>query len=197
MPNTTPNRGYEYPLYQAPTMNFPAQIQTLAEDMSTDVGDLESAIAGAYQRPSAHVYTLTAQSVSASATTAMSFAGGFTDYANGITPNLAASGGVTLTQQGVYLVTGYISLTAPGSGSTFTVQLSLNSNKGYIPTLARVTVRGGATMDSWVSVTSLHYNDGVGNDNIRMDLWQNSAGARTISSKHMSAIKVSNNAGGS
>jgi len=197
MPSATPNRGYPYPLYQAATKDFPAASSALATAVDSDVGALQSYIEGAYRRPSARIATAAGQSIPASTTTAITWVGGTTDYAYGITPNLVAGGGLTLTQAGIYLISAYVTLTAPGSGLTFGMSLYLNSSKTAIPSVSRVSVRAHPTQDTWLSVSGLHYNDGVGNDNISLTVWQNSAGARTMGFKQMSATKLSTTVGGS
>lgn len=196
MGNATPNRGYNYPLYPD-AMDFPAAIQELAQDINADVGALQNYIQGAYQRPSARVTQTVAQPIPANTMTPMTFVGAGTNYANGITPRLTAGGGLTLTQQGVYLVTAYINFAAPGAASTFGLQLSIHSNKSYVPNIARVTVRAHTTQATWLNATGMHYNDGVGNDELRLEVWQNSATTRSIASLQMSATKISNVIGGS
>ena len=196
MGNTTPDRGYEYPLYQDPTMDFPAAIETLAEDIDADVTALENFIEGAYQRPSIRINTAAGQSVPASTVTPVNWTGGGTDYAYDITPRFVASGGIALNSPGVYLISAYVTMTAPGSGGTFNCSLSLTSSKALTPLVVRSSIRAHATQDTWMTVSGLTYNDAVGVNNIGMEFWQTSGSARTIGFKQMSAVKVSNLAGG-
>lgn len=196
MGNTTPNRGYEYPLYQDPTMDFPAAIQTLAEDIDADVTALENFIEGAYQRPSIRINTAAGQAIPTGVATPVNWTGGGVDYAYDITGRFAASGGVTLNSSGVYLVSAYVTMTAPGSGGNFNMSLAITSSKTLTPVVARSSIRAHPTQDTWITVSGLTYNDAAGPNDLGMTVWQNSAGNRTIGFKQMSAVKVSNLTGG-
>ena len=197
MPQNTPNRGYTYPLYTEPTMDFPAQIQDLATDIDTDVTNLQTYTEGAYDRPSARIFTNAGQTVTASTNTLVNWTGATTDYAAGITPNLVVGGGLTLTERGVYQLSASVSLVAPGAGLVFGIRLAILSSAGFIPVPVTVSVRGIALTDTWINVTCLHYHTGVGSDNLSLEVWQNSAGSRTLGFKTMTATKTSNTIGGS
>lgn len=197
MPNTTPNRGYPYPLYSDPSKDFPAASAALADALDTDVTDLEAYTEDAYQRPSARVISGVSQSIATSTTTTVSFAGGATDYGNGITPDLTATGGLTLTEAGVYLVAGYVLFPAPATGGIFSVSLSLASSKATIPMISRTSMYAIAAQETWVSVSGLHFNDGVGSDSIRMEVWQNAGASRNITFRQITATKTSATIGGS
>lgn len=197
MPQNTPERGYPYPLYQDP-MDFPAQIQALATDMDTDIADLNQFIDGAYNRPSARIYGSAAQAIATSTTTTVSWAGAGIDYDNDGMPTLTSTGGLTLTDRGIYQVSGYITLTAAGSGATnYGISLSLVSSAGFITNPGRVSLRGHQTQDTWLSVAGLHYYAGGAGDLISLQVWHNQGTSRNITFRQMTATKVSNTLGGS
>ena len=198
MPQNTPNRGYPYPVYADTPMDFPTAIQNLATDIDTDVSALETHILGAYDRPSARIFTSTAQAITTSVTTTVSWAAATTDYDNDTMATLTAAGGLTLRDRGVYHVSGMIQLVAAGSGSTnYGISLTLVSVAGFIANPARVSIRGHQTQDTSLAVSGLHYFTGVGTDLISMQVWHNQGATRNITFRQMTATKVSNTIGGS
>jgi hypothetical protein len=193
MPQNTPNRGYTYPLYDEPTMDFPAAIEELATDINDDVELLEEFIGDAYDRASVRIFgSSAAQSIPEAVQTTISWSGGGVSYDNAGMANLTPTGGLTLTQPGVYLISGYVFISAPGSGSNFGLRLALNSDAGVIPVPGNVTLRGHPTQDTWMSVMGLHQVLTGATDNITLSLWHNRPGTLSIPapSRQMTATKI-------
>lgn len=197
MPDVTPNRGYPFPLYVEPDMDFPTASEDLAVAVDSDMSVLEPFILNAYDRPSARVFSSVAQSIPNNAATAVSWLGGTTDYDNDAMSNLVAGGGLNLTERGVYELSACITIVAPGSGSTFGLQLEFVSTGGFISTPSAVTVRAHPTQDTWLAVSALHYYPGGGTDAISLRIWHNQGAARSSTFRQMTATKTTNTVGGS
>lgn len=171
MPQNTPNRGYPYPLYNEPTMDFPASIQALAVDIDADVGALDTYITDAYDQPSARIVGAGTLSPVAHNTVAIvPWTFGTVAYDNDAMATMTATGGLTLTDPGVYQVSAYINLVAPGSGSTFYIRVAFTSSAGFIGTPASMSLRGHPTQDTWLSLSALHYVV-AGPDLIQTTIW--------------------------
>lgn len=197
MPGATPNRGYPFPFYVEPTMDYPAASLALATAVDTDLSALESYIDGAYDRPSARIFSSVAQSIPTSTTTAVSWLGGTTDYDNDSMSNLIAGGGLNLTDRGVYELSACITIVAPGSGAVFGLSLAIVSSAGFIPTPVTVSLRAHPTRDTWLAASALHYHTGVGTDSISLQIWHNQGAARSSTFRQLTATKLSNTTGGS
>jgi hypothetical protein len=197
MPDVTPNRGYPFPLYVEPTMDFPTASEDLAVAVDADMSVLEPFILNAYDRPSARIFSSVAQSIPNNAATAVSWLGGTTDYDNGAMSNLIAGGGLNLTERGVYELSACITIVAPAAGGTFGLQLAFVSTGGFITTPAAVTVRAHPTQDTWLALSALHYHTGVGTDAVSLQIWHNQGAPRSSTFRQMTATKTSNTVGGS
>lgn len=190
MPDNTPNRGYEYPLY-SDTQNFPAQIQAFAEDVDADVTALEALLAGARQRPSARIEATAAQAITTSTNTLLTFSN--LVYADGVGVNLGVfPTGLSLTEQGIYLISGRVTFDASSSGSAFSISAALLSSSVLIPTSARASSQGHPNEPTWVHVNSLHYADGTAPDDITFEVRQESGGNRNASIRTLAVTKISN-----
>ncbi len=185
------SRGYTYPLYTDPMQPAP-QIQDLATDIDTDVTALENRLAAARQRPSARIISNTNQNITTGVAALLTFTS--SDYDNDsmfLPPN-----SLRLTDSGVYLVTGRLTLNAFGAGANFGITVALLSSAGFIPTMSRMSMRGSGTQPSWISISSLHYHSGVGNDDITMQVLQQSGNTLVASFRNLCATKISNLIGG-
>lgn len=193
MPANTPNRGYTYPLYTEPTMDFPGAIQELAEDINDDVSLLEVVVDSAYNRPSMRVFNNLTQNIPNSALTNLSWAGSGTDYDNeGIFNSLV---GFELTEQGIYLLEAMVQVTAPGAGTTFGTSLTMVSTGGVALNPTRVSLRAHPTQDTWLQAATLHYATGIAPDQVSIQFWHNQGAAVAIPFRTISATKISNVAG--
>lgn len=193
MPANTPNRGYTYPLYSEPTMDFPAAIQELAEDIDTDVALLETVIDSASNRPSMRVFNNLTQNIPNSVLTNLSWAGSGTDYDSG--PLFNPLVGFELSEQGIYLLEVMVEVTAPGAGTVFGTSLTMVSTGGVATNPTRISLRAHPTQDTWLQAATLHYVTGAAPDQISIQFWHNQGGSVAIPFRTISATKISNVAG--
>lgn len=101
MPQTTPNRAYEYPCY-SDLNNFPAQLQAFAEDVDLDIEDLVDDVAAARLRPTmrARVTPPAPQSIPNNVATPINWTAQTIDTSGMITP---PSTNITFPVTGMYL----------------------------------------------------------------------------------------------
>lgn len=194
MPDTTVPRGYPYPVYGDAPMDFPDAIQDLATAIDTDMTLNENRILAAYDRPSVRMTASANQLVVNNIATTAVFTAGALPYDNAGLGNLA-NNRLALSEQGVYWVTGRITLTA--AGSTFGLRVSLLSSAGLIPTIAITSRIASPTEDAALSVSGLHYKAAAGTDFITMQVLHNAAAGRTMTFRNICATKISNVSGGS
>lgn len=193
MPQNTPNRGYTYPLYTEPTMNFPGAIQELATDINNDMNAVQAAITGARNRPSAMIFNNLVQSIPNNTATNVSWVGSSTNYDN---DTMATTTGLTLTDRGVYMLSASVFMAAPGAGGVFGASITIASSAGFIPQPVRMSSRASATQPQWLSASALHYVTGLVADSITVQVWHNQGAALGIQYRTLMATKVSNTIGG-
>lgn len=184
MPATTP-RGYDYPLYTDPA-NPPANIQTFATDVDTDVATLVARQTAALNRASARVSATANQAIAANTDTFATFA--TEEYDNAAMANLGVNNDrLTFTETGVYLVTAEVNFASNGNatvnGRSVKFVPNLSANKGYD------SRRGAQNMDTEVTSTMLYQCVTIG-DFIRVQVRQESGAALNISARSFSATKV-------
>lgn len=196
MPANTPNRNYPYQLYTEPTMDFPTAIESLAEAVDPDVTALESAIAGAYDRPSAAMSASSDVPVLANTVTTVSWIGATVVYDNDSMALPSGVGGIVLRDQGVYALSAYVQVSSLAGITNHGVELSFASTGAISSAPARTSTLGVVNMTTYVHVSTLHYHTGVGTDTITLRIWQNTLTARIYSNRQITATKVSNVIGG-
>lgn len=197
MPDTTVPRGYPYPIYTDPTMDFPQAIQDLATNIDGDMTVVSGRIAGAGNRPSVRMTSGVTQAVASGVSTNLTFAGGGVAYDNHGMANLAANR-LELGQSGVYFITGRIVMTAGGSGTGApAIRVSILSSGGVIPVVTTTTRLLSATQDGMISVSGLHYKGPVGTDFITLQVQTIASGPRNFTFRNLCAAKISNLPGGS
>lgn len=191
MPANTP-RGYTYPLFTDPMQPAP-QIQDLAQDIDADLTAFEARHAAALDRPSARLTGFANQNVPTNTPTNMLLSA--SDYDNDfmyLPPNT-----LRLTDTGVYWVTGRVTLEAFGAGAAFGITAALLSSAGFIPTMTRTSQRGLGTRPTWISISTLHYHTGIGNDDITLNVTQHSGNTLIATFRNICATKISALVGGS
>lgn len=191
MPANT-SRGYTYPLYTDPA-DPAAQIQDFAQDVDADVTNLENRIAAARERPSARIGSVGNQAIATGVATTLTFT--VSQYDND--SMFFAPGLLRLTDAGVYWLSSRFTFTAFGSGGTFGITAGLLSTAGFIPTSSRMSVRGHPTQSTHVSISSLHFHDGIGNDDITIQVLQESGNTLQCTNRNLFATKISALVGGS
>lgn len=196
MPDTTVPRGYPYPVYDDAPMNFPAAIQSLATAIDADMTLNENRILAAYDQPSVRMTASANQNVVNNIATTATFAGGSLAYNNAGMGDLAGNR-MVLTQQGVYLITGRITLTALGVGPLYNLRIALLSSAGLIPTPAITSRSASSVQETALSVSGLHYKAAGGSDFITMQVLHNAPALRGMTFRSMCATKISNVTGGS
>lgn len=196
MPDTTVPRGYPYPIYADAPMNFPAAIQNLASAIDADMTINQNRILAAYSRPSVRMTASANQNVINNIASTATFAGGALPYNNAGMGDLA-NNRLVLSEQGVYWVTGRITLTALGSGAAFGLRVSLLSSAGLIPTIAITSRSAHPTQDAAISVSGLHFKAAAGTDFITMQVLHNATASRGMTFRNICATKISNITGGS
>lgn len=196
MPDTTIPRGYPYPIYTDPAMDFPDAIQDLATAIDTDVGAAVTRLAAARQRPSVRMTSVAAQSVASNTSTLAGFTTGGVSYDNAGMANLAASR-LEPTEQGVYFLAARVVFAAPGSGSPYNVRVSILSSAVITPIPVSITRLATPLQDVAISVATLFYHAGGGGDFITLNVEHTHPSARSMTSRHLVMSKISNITGGS
>ncbi len=196
MPDTTVPRGYPYPVYDDPAMDFPDAIQDLALAIDADVTTVANRIPAAQNRPSVRMTASAGQVIASATSTAVVFAGGTVPYDNDSMANLAANR-LELTDQGIYFLTARIVMTAGGSGSPYGLRASILSSGGIVATPVSVTRRAHETQDAAISLSCLHYKAAAGTDFITLNVQTTAPSGRTLTFRNLCASKISNITGGS
>lgn len=187
MPASTP-RGYTYPLYTDP-QDFPADIQTLAADIDSDVQGLSDQITNANNRFTAHVRSGATQSIAVSTDVQATFATEeYDNHAMGALPN-----GINIPagSDGIYLLTARVTFDA-GPAATYFTRVWLTSSAGFIAMPVRSnkeTTNGRASVHN---VMALHFTDGTVQDDIRVMVRHGAGVAVNISARDLWVSKVSN-----
>jgi hypothetical protein len=196
MPDTTVPRGYPYPVYGDAPMDFPDAIQDLATAIDADMTLNENRILAAYNRPSVRMTAGANQTLINNVAATAVFTAGALPFNNAGMGDLA-NNRLVLSEQGVYWVTGRVTLTALGSGAAFGLRVSLLSSAGLIPTIATTSRQAHPTQDAALSVSGLHYKAAGGTDFITMQVLHNATASRGMTFRNICATKISNVAGGS
>lgn len=178
MPATTP-RGYPYPLY-TDLNDFPAQIQSLATAIDTDIDSLYDRLAAGNAQPAAIVETLNVnQSVANNTDVTATFATEV--YDNAAMVNLGVSNtNINIVSTGIYLAVARVSYLANANNSR---QISIVSSgalgivgrrtnfadsSGTVPTIVAMTTLFSATSGTTVTLVQ-RQNSGVAvNSAVRM-----------------------------
>jgi len=189
MAGTTP-RGYQFSEY-GDTQNFPANIQTLAEDIDADVQALDDEVTDSLNRPSCTLTETGVQSVPTGVTTLLSFTN--INYDN---DGMAAlPNGIDLIDDGIYLIMARITADVTGgTPAAFSVECRVTSSLGFIPVPVQQTQTATNTASEplAINVAALHYTNGAGPDNIRVSVLHNAGVNVDFGARDFSCTKVSN-----
>lgn len=132
MPANTP-RGYTYPLY-GDTVNFPAQIQDLAQDIDADVQGVYDDVDAARNAATCRVEFSGLLALASGVTTNVSF--NTEIYDNASMWDAGTPTDVSIPEVGNYLITAWAEFAAAASGG---LALFIQSTGGFIPNPCTVT----------------------------------------------------------
>lgn len=184
MPGTTP-RGYPYPLYTE-AADFPAQLQSLATAVDTDVQSVYTRLAAANLQPACSVETLNVnQSVANNTDVLATFATELYDNANMV--NLGVSNtNINIVSTGIYLVTASVTFLANATGSRNIHVVS----SGAAGTVARHNLfpDGGGTQTAVVSLATLFA--ATSGTTVTLVQRQNSGGALNSAVRRLAVARV-------
>lgn len=191
MPADTP-RGITYPLYTDPLSGIQTDFQEMAEDLDTLTDQLVDRLAAAQVRPSAVIGESANQAVAANTDVTCTFTGEV--YDNAAMVDLAVNNTrIRISERGLYLITAGVTFAA--AAGTWGCLVRINSSAGLVANPVFQTLQGNTTIVTNNSVSTLHFADGAGNDDITMTVRQNSAGAMNISTRSLAVSKVSTTLG--
>lgn len=189
MTMNTPNRAYPYPEYVNPA-NFPAQDQTLATAIDTDLDtNLRDPIVQALDEPSARASRPAGTQAVANATN-VTVSYTTENYDNNAIVNLGASATDFVIQTpGTYLLTGSVNVTPDGAAGG-SAALIMQSSAGVVPNPVGTSRQLDNDKDTSLSCTTLH-RVAVAPETITQFVRHNHGAALNISIAQLTVTRIS------
>ncbi|MGS2588111.1 hypothetical protein [Streptomyces hebeiensis] len=185
--NTT--RGYPYPVY-GDTQNFPAQIQSLAQAINSDMQVLADAELATLNQPTVRLTSTTAQTATVGAYTTVSWAPGPPNYSNAGMWNSASPTIIQFTQPGVYLVSARLDLPASGTATEVGTYTLFGTTGLYGPNPARQTLRMQQTSPTRPDLTCIYLVPTAG-ETLSVFFRHDKATTFNIGARNLQATRIS------